>query len=361
MAAMYVVVMAGGGGTRLWPLSRPERPKPFLPLLGEETLLQATVRRLAGLQREAGPVDVTVVTDQRYEQIVRAQLPDTDVLVEPAGRNTAAAIALATVAIDRPEDEVMIVLPADHSVRSDREPVFRDVLRAAATRLATGGLGTDDVLVTLGVQVTRPATEYGYLIPRLEGAVELDGLRAYPLRMFEEKPKAARAEELSRQEGVAWNAGMFLWRRRAIRAVLERYTGLVGLLEPTIHAPALLVHAYEQLKPVSIDVAVMESAARDGRVVMGAMEVGWSDIGSWSALLEAIGAGGTGSVVQAGEHTEVTSDDLVVRRADGSVRVLRPLHEGGMTAMQPIAVLRGARLAAVDALLARCSRWEAAS
>ena len=81
---------------------------------------------------------------------------------------------------------------------------------------------------------------------------------------------------------------MFVWRRRAIRAALERYSGLIGLLEPTIRAPALLAHAYEQLKPVSIDFAVMESAARDGRVVMGAMDVGWSDIGSWTELLAAI-------------------------------------------------------------------------
>ena len=122
---MYVVMMAGGGGTRLWPLSRPERPKPFMPLLGDETLLQATVRRLAGIGGDGVPIDVTVVTDQRYEQLVRAQLPDVRVLIEPAGRNTAAAIALATVAVDRPDDDVMIVLPADHFIRD--EGVFRDV------------------------------------------------------------------------------------------------------------------------------------------------------------------------------------------------------------------------------------------
>ena len=116
----------------------------------------------------------------------------------------------------------------------------------------------------------------------------IDGLQAYPLKAFEEKPKPARAEELVEQPGVAWNAGMFLWRRRAIRAALERYSGLIGLLEPTIRAPALLAHAYEQLKPVSIDYAVMESAARDGRVVMGSMDVGWSDIGSWTELLAAV-------------------------------------------------------------------------
>jgi mannose-1-phosphate guanylyltransferase len=358
MLAMYVVVMAGGGGTRLWPLSRPERPKPFLPLLGDETLLQATVRRLSGIAGDGAPVDVTVVTDQRYEPLIRAQLPGTPILVEPAGRNTAAAIALATAAIDRPDDEVMVVLPADHAVRPDLEVEFRRVLRTTADHLATGAFGVTDPLVTLGIRPSRPATEYGYLIPRVAEGADVEGLRAYPLRAFEEKPKAARAEELRQQEGVAWNAGMFLWRRRAIRANLERYTGLIGLLEPTVRAPALLAHAYEQLKPVSIDYAVMESAARDGRVVMAAMDVGWSDIGSWSALLEAIGAGGNGSIVQPGERTEVAADDLVVRRADGAIRVIRPLEGGSMTATQPIAVLRGADPTRVEALLARCMRWE---
>ena len=355
---MYVVVMAGGGGTRLWPLSRPERPKPFMPLLGDESLLQATVRRLSGIDGDGVPIDVTVVTDQRYEQLVRAQLPDVRVLIEPAGRNTAAAIALATVAVDRPDDDVMIVLPADHFIRD--EGVFRDVLRTAATRLATGALGSDDALVTLGIQVSRPATGYGYLIPRLDAGQVIDGLQAYPLKAFEEKPKPARAEELAKQAGVAWNAGMFVWRRRAIRAAFERYSGLIGLLEPTIRAPALLAHAYEQLKPVSIDVGLMESAARDGRVVMGAMDVGWSDIGSWTELLAAISAGGTGSVVQPGDRIDVDAEDLVVRRAEGAVRVIRPLQAGSMTATQPIAVLRGADPLVVEALLARCARSEEA-
>ncbi len=189
----------------------------------------------------------------------------------------------------------MVVLPADHFVRPDLEGEFRDVLRTAAEHLATGVFGIADPLVTLGMQGHPPG--HRVRLPRSRASADgarRRGLRAYPLRAFEEKPKPARAEELRRQEGVAWNAGMFLWRRRAIRAALERYTGLVGLLEPTVRSPVLLAHAYEQLKPVSIDYAVMESAARDGRVVMASMEVGWSDIGSWTELLAAIGAGGTG-------------------------------------------------------------------
>src|ERR1700675_3309525 len=140
---MYAVILAGGGGTRLHPLSRPERPKPFLPLLDERSLLQRTVERLAGLTD-----DITVVTDRRCERLVRAQAPDAAPVLEPLGRNTAAAIALAALTIERHEEEVMLVLPADQTVK-DVE-IFQGVLRIAAEHLATGSFDIVDPLVTLG-------------------------------------------------------------------------------------------------------------------------------------------------------------------------------------------------------------------
>ena len=161
MGPMYAVIMAGGGGTRLHPLSRPERPKPFLPLLGRESLLQLTAARLP-------TADITVVTDRRYERFVREQLPSAAVVLEPMGRNTAAAIALATLAIDRPEDEVMLVVPADAHIDPERADTYRDVLASAGEHLATGAFDVEDPLVTLGVQIDRPATEYGYLLPRVD-------------------------------------------------------------------------------------------------------------------------------------------------------------------------------------------------
>lgn len=345
---MYAVIMAGGGGTRLHPLSRPERPKPFLPLLGGESLLQATAARL--------PTDeIWVVTDRRYEAFVREQLPAANVLLEPMGRNTAAAIALAVLAIDQPDDEVMLVLPADQTI--ERVDDFRRIISTAAEHLATGAFGLDSPLVTLGVHPDRPATEYGYLLPVTDRGETIDGSRAYPLKAFEEKPNPARADELLRTDGVAWNAGMFLWRRRAIRAALERYTGLVQSLGPMVSSPTMLQGAYESIqKPMSIDYAVMEGAARDGQVVMASMDVGWSDLGSWSQLLTAIGARGSGAVVKAGDSVDVEAEDLVIRRKDGRLGVVAPLGRGSMTATQPLAVLRGAApdRHRIDALIARC-------
>ncbi len=351
---MYAVILAGGGGTRLHPLSRPEQPKPFLPLVTEETLLQGAVARLAGVTD-----DVTVVTDRRYERLVRDQLPGVSMLLEPLGRNTAAAIALAALAIDRPEQEVMVVLPADQTVR--RTDVFATILRAAGEGLATGAFDIEDPLVTLGIRADRPATDYGYLVPDVGRGASICGLQAYPLHRFEEKPKIAQAEDLVRQPGVAWNAGIFVWRRRAILTALRRYTGLVQSLGPMVSSPQMLDRAYESIqRAVSIDYAVMESAARNGSVVMASMDVGWSDLGSWSSLLDAIGARGSGSVVQAGETVTVEADDLVVRRVGGRLGVIAPPDRGSITATQPLAVLRGSGpdLALVEALIERCSTPE---
>jgi mannose-1-phosphate guanylyltransferase len=358
---MYVVIMAGGGGTRLWPLSRPDRPKPFLPLTGDETLLQATVRRLLGGPELVGldRSSISVVTDRRYAALVREQLVGVRVLAEPVGRNTAPAVALAALAIDRDEDDVMIVLPADHRIDPAREVEFRQVLADAANGLATGAFGIEAPLVTLGVQPTHAATEYGYLVPRADEGGRVLGLSASPLRAFEEKPVPGRARELLETPGVAWNAGMFLWRRRAIRAALERYTMLPTVLEPALASDAALAAAYERIQGLSIDHAVMEGAARDRQVVMAALDVGWSDLGGWASLLDALGHPADGGVVQPGQAVELGSDDLLVVSEDGRL-VVRHGTAGRMVPERPVAVLRGARDAfdVVQALLDRCAAAE---
>lgn len=362
MAAMYVVIMAGGGGTRLWPLSRPDRPKPFLPLLGDETLLQTTVRRLLdGPELGLTPADITVVTDKRYGALVRQQLDGVRLLTEPHGRNTAAAVALAVFAVERPEDEVMLVVPADHRIDPAREGLFRQVLADAADGLAAADpFGIDGPLVTLGVQPTHPATEYGYLLPRYEDGERIKGLQAFPLRAFEEKPVTARARELYESGGVAWNAGMFLWRRGAIRAALEKYTSLPMLLGPAHDSALALAGVYDRIQPLSIDHAVMEGAARDRKVVMAALDVGWSDLGGWTALLGALGATVDGRVLSPGQAAEVSEGDLIVER-EADRLVVRPGPPGTMTSERPLALLRGGGEAEplVRSLLDRCAAAEA--
>jgi mannose-1-phosphate guanylyltransferase len=355
---VYAVILAGGGGTRLWPLSSPDCPKPFLPLLGERTLLQLTADRLKGVIE---PDSIFVVTDRRYADLVERQLPNATVLSEPRGRNTSAAIALATVAIDRPEDEVMLVLPADQTIADEVQ--FRGVVEDAERELALGTL-VSDPLVTLGVQATRPATEYGYLIPDLDQRQTLR-LDAYRLKSFQEKPTREHASELLQQAGVAWNAGMFMWQRRAIRGALQAFApGVLDLIELGFSAGAL-DETYARIESISIDYAVMEPAAAAGQVVMGAMNVGWNDLGSWTSLLGELGMPGIKATVDpTGTAFEASGDDLLIWRSSAGRLIATPGGNATMVAADgPVAVLRDARSlqSQIEPLLERCSTPEAIS
>ena len=157
---------------------------------------------------------------------------------------------------------------------------------------------------------------------------------------------------------MAWNAGIFLWRRRAILDALERHTGLVTLLGPVASSASALASAYDQARSISIDHAVMESAASDRRVVMAAMDVGWSDLGSWAALLDALGATASGRVVQPEEPAEAGPDDLIVERLEGRLTV--GSGPRGILAPTPTALLVGAgpQREVVEALIERVRRWE---
>ena len=354
---MYAVILAGGGGTRLWPLSSPERPKPFLPLLGERTLLQLTADRLEDLVQ---PNAVFVVTDRRYAGLVGEQLPDATVIAEPVGRNTAPAIALATVAIDRADDEVMVVLPADQTI--DDGPLFREVLRDAERELALGNLVVDP-LVTLGIQAARPATEFGYLIPNLERRQQLN-LTAYVLDAFEEKPRPERAEVLARTEGVAWNAGIFMWQRRAIRAALRAFAPRV--LDPVELAfgAGALAEAYPAIESVSIDYAVMEPAAAAGQVVMGVdgrrLERPRAAGPRCSASSECPGSRRRSR--RPASRSRPAPDDLAVWRVgSGRLASASGVDATMVETSGPVAILRGARTfkPEIDDLLDRCSTPEA--
>jgi mannose-1-phosphate guanylyltransferase len=306
---VYAVVLAGGGGTRLWPLSTPDRPKPFLRLLGETTLIQRAVGRLAPL---VPPQDVYVVTERRYLPLAAEQLPAVPVanlIGEPVGRNTAAAVALAAAWIDRPADEVMLVLAADAHIAE--EAAFRAAL-AAAAGVARGGS-----LVTLGVTPDRPETGYGYVLAR-PPAGEMEGLPVFAVERFIEKPSPERAQELIATGLASWNAGTFAWTGAAIRDRLAAHAAdIAGPIEAACAAGevANLDVAYASLRATSIDYAVLEPASLEGAVAVVPMAVGWSDLGSWAALRDALAGkgtgnrrdiGSTGSLVLAGDRLVAT-------------------------------------------------------
>jgi mannose-1-phosphate guanylyltransferase len=263
--------------------------------------------------------------------------------------------------VEADEDEVMVVLPADHRIDPARESLFRSVLASAGSSLATGAFGIESPLVTLGIAPSHPSTQYGYLVPRVAAGRDVDGLRAYPLEAFREKPDAAAARALVASPGVAWNAGMFLWRRRAIRAALERHAPDVARGVAEGLASGDLAAAYPLIPSRSIDYAVMEPAGAAGEVVMAGLDVGWSDIGTWPALLDVLGAPGLdGGVVEGGETVAVRAVDLLVERGPAGLG-LREAPEGTMTPRDPTALVRGARDAEsiVQALLDRCAAAEA--
>ncbi len=355
------MILAGGGGTRLWPLSSPERPKPFLPLLGERTLLQLSADRLAGLVE---PASIFVVTDRLYAGLVKEQLPFATVLSEPRGRNTAAAIALATVAIERPADEVMLVLPADQTV--ERADEFRSAL-AAANAACAGILDVARPIVTLGIEPTFPATVYGYIVPtgrtttiRLASGAEH---RVQGVERFTEKPDRDAAEAMiNGPHGASWNGGIFAWQRSTIRAAFERDApeilatvaeGLQGDLDS----------AYERVLATSIDYAVLEPASVAGDVLVIPADVGWNDLGSWTSLLAELDMPGIEATISpAGQPYDAAAADLVVARTSAGGLTATAGADGTMVASNgPVAVLRGALTfqSRIEVLLDRCSTPEA--
>lgn len=305
---MFAVIMAGGSGTRLWPLSRQRTPKQLLQLVGDTSLLQQTAARVA---RVVAPHDTYVITSAAHVRATQQQLPllpPDNVLGEPLARSTAVAAGLAMVLSRREEDEVCIVLPADHHVGNDE--AFADAL-GEAVRTAERGY-----LVCLGVTPRHAATGYGYVKvgERLHA-----GSEAASVERFVEKPDSAKAQEMLEEGGYLWNAGIFAWRVYAFAQAVERFqpelSEALSRVASVRRLPGWMSEVREIIEPlpaVTLDVGIAEPAAAAGLMAAVPLAADWSDIGSWSALLEALTANGSSSLAVRGEHLDRDSRDILV-------------------------------------------------
>ena len=285
--SVYAVIMAGGRGERLWPLSTPERPKQFLRLFGNRTMLQHTVDRIQPL---VSLDQILVVTGGEHTALVREQLadlPEENIIAEPSGRGTAACVALAAAIIrQRDPDALIMVLAADHRIEGVER--FRQLLRGG---LAAAAGKTN--LVTLGIVPNRPETGYGYILaPRLVSTSD-EGVDVYDVERFVEKPDLETAKEYLEAGTYYWNSGMFIWHVDAILSAVAQYMPQLSNASARVAAhvgssefPNLLRKTYEELESKSIDRGVMEKS--DRVILIPAGDIGWSDIGGWDALREVL-------------------------------------------------------------------------
>ena len=309
---LYATILAGGSGTRFWPKSRLNFPKQFLTLQGTHSLLQHTVKRITSL---IPPARIQVVTAEHLHAQTLAQLPElppVNVLSEPVGRNTAAAIGLAAkqlVALDA--EAVMVVLPADHSI-ADAQAFCTSLQQAAEV------VRHHDVLMTLGVKPTYPATGYGYI--HIGEPLPTPGVSgAHHARRFFEKPPAPTAARFVTAGNYVWNCGIFVW--RACTVLQEMHTFLPDLWEglnsywmasQTSIDQERRHQYYLALPSISIDHGVLEHSSRVGVLPV---DWAWSDVGSWRALTE-LGPADTDGNTIVGKHLGHDSTNLVVYSPD---------------------------------------------
>ena len=309
MEHTYAVIMAGGGGTRLWPVSRKESPKQLLPLLGQETLFQSTVRRLDNLFPPERILIVTVAEQARQMQVQAPEIPVENYLIEPSPRGTASVVALAAAVLKKRDPEAaMAILTADHFIRN--RDLFRYLIRTALQ------VAEKDYLVTLGITPTFPSTGYGYI----EQGEPLDGQYQYPVykvRRFREKPDQETAEQMLRSGDHSWNSGMFVWKADAILAEIERQmpelAQAVTEISSAWNTPGqqdVLNARWQNLKSQTIDYGIMEKAGRVA--VLPAGGLGWSDVGSWDSLFEVMFPDANGNVPVNAQHLLLDTHNTLV-------------------------------------------------
>jgi mannose-1-phosphate guanylyltransferase len=287
----YAVILAGGRGTRFWPRSRTRTPKQLLNIIGDHTMLQQTAARLAPL---FSPANLWIVTNEDQAAEVGNQLPrvaKSQVLAEPVGRNTAAAIGLAAIHLRHAHgDALMAVLPADHYIAQSGR--YRALVKAALEVAAQPG-----EMAVLGIPPTRPETGFGY-IERAKSSRRAGKFLVHDVRQFTEKPSLAVAKRYVASGRYFWNAGMFFWRVSSFLENLRRFVpktnAALEKLSATIGTPSYartLRAIYPRLENISVDYAILEPATRNAKepvVHVLPAEIGWSDIGSWEAVYELI-------------------------------------------------------------------------
>ncbi|MCE9582144.1 MAG: NTP transferase domain-containing protein [Planctomycetes bacterium] len=275
---LHALILAGGSGKRFWPLSRRATPKQLLAIAGKRTMIAETVARLRGL---VPPSRVHVLTNRSTVAAMRKALPGVparQIVGEPEGRDTTAAIGLgAALVASRDPDGVMVVLPADHVI--EPAAAFRRTLAAAADAAKREG-----GLYVFGVKPNHPATGYGY-IQRGPALTKSRGVRVFKVKRFVEKPDLATAKRYVADGGFLWNAGIFCWRASDILAAIAKYKPAIGAALEKIRAskgsPAVLNREFPRIEKISIDYAVMEKAP-DVRMLEAAW--GWDDVGSWTSV-----------------------------------------------------------------------------
>ena len=311
MSTVYAVIMAGGRGERFWPLSTETLSKPFIALLGQQTLLQATVDRLAPL---IPPERILISIGESHQEIAREQLrviPEENFIVEPVGRDTAACLGFTALYLERRDPEcTMLAVPADHFI--DDPEGFRRTLRK--------GIASSDgaTAVVFGVKPLRPETGYGY-IQAEKPAIPVD---AWPVIRFVEKPDVVTAARYAQSGNFFWNSGMFLWRNSTLLELFEEhmpatYRGL-NELRPLIgrrDAWSDLRRIFSSFRRLSVDYGILEKASR---LRLVPVEFMWDDIGSWSALERALPADALGNVAR-GPHVALDSNSCIVYSEDGVV------------------------------------------
>ena len=285
----YSVIIAGGKGTRFWPLSRSQKPKQLLKIFSAKSLIKETADRVESLGGRAQTLVITVV--EQADALVRELrgLPKKNFIAEPQGKNTAPCIGLAALEVAaRDPAAVMVILPADHWVADNR--VFCRTLKAAVALAAQ-----HDQLITIGIRPAYPETGYGYIVKGQP--VGENHSRAYRVKQFTEKPATAMAQQLIGQ-GALWNSGIFVWKASTLLDLLDRYQPTIALGlkaiakaargrslgSPTPQLRSVIRRAYKRMPNISIDHAVLEKAGSEERVLTLEGNFGWSDVGSWAAV-----------------------------------------------------------------------------